>query len=450
METLKIIVNYVLDLGAAVFVPLIMLVIGMIVRMKFKDALSSAITLGVAFTGMMLVVGFMLDAISPAAKELAKLTGITLTAIDGGWTGMASISWAWPYAFLMFPLTVGINIIMLLLNLTKTLNVDMWNVWNKIFTAVMVSAISGSMIMGFIVAGIQVILELKAGDAWGDHINKLTGIPGITVPHFITLLAVILYPLNRLMDLVPFLNKKMDADALKEKIGVFAENHIMGGIIGLLLGFAAGYGVSGSLGLAIKAAAAMTLFPMVSKLFMQALSPISDAVSEFMRKKFSGREVFIGLDWPVLAGRNELWVTAIILIPISILFAITLPGNKVLPFAGIINISFFVAAFLITGGNLLRMIIMGIITTPIFLYAATFFAPFITDLANSTGVVKVKEGTQLTWSTFEGPDFRYIFGLAAEGNIVFIALAIVWLGAFYWMYKGMIKKAKSYADSEAL
>ena len=375
MEILKMVVNYVLDLGAAVFVPLIMLFIGIVVRMKFKDALSSAITLGVAFTGMMLVVEFMLDAISPAAKELAKLTGITLTAIDGGWTGMASISWAWPYAFLMFPLTVGINIIMLVLNLTKTLNVDMWNVWNKIFTAVMVSAISGSMIMGFVVAGIQVVLELKVGDAWGDHINRLTGIPGITVPHFITLLAVILYPLNRLMDFVPFLNKRMDADALKEKIGVFAENHIMGGIIGLLLGFAAGYGVSGSLGLAIKAAAAMTLFPMVSKLFMQALSPISDAVSEFMRKKFSGREVFIGLDWPVLAGRNELWVTAIILIPISILFAITLPGNKVLPFAGIINISFFVAAFLITGGNLLRMIIMGIITTPIFLYAATFFAP---------------------------------------------------------------------------
>ena len=60
----------------------------------------------------------------------------------------------------------------------------------------------------------------------------------------------------------------------------------------------------------------------------------------------------------------------------------------------------------------------------------------------------MKEGTQLTWSTFEGPDFRYIFGLAANGNIIFILLAIIWLAAFYWMYKGMVKKAKLYTDQE--
>lgn len=63
----------------------------------------------------------------------------------------------------------------------------------------------------------------------------------------------------------------MDANALKDKIGIFAENHVMGFIIGGLLGIAAGYDVAKTLMLAMQAAAALTLFPMVAKLFMQAL-----------------------------------------------------------------------------------------------------------------------------------------------------------------------------------
>ncbi len=49
MDFLQNIVEYILDMGAPVFVPLIMLVIGLIARMKFKDALSAAIIFGVAF-----------------------------------------------------------------------------------------------------------------------------------------------------------------------------------------------------------------------------------------------------------------------------------------------------------------------------------------------------------------------------------------------------------------
>lgn len=440
MDMLQTIVDYILGLGAAVFVPMIMLVIGIITRMKFSEAFGAALVLGIAFTGMSLVIDFMMNSVGPAAQSMAKNTGLSLTAIDGGWPGMASISWAWPYAFLMFPLTIGINIVMLLLNWTKTLNVDMWNVWNKIFTAVMISYISGNIILGFVAAAIQVVLELKAGDIWGTRIEKITGIPGVTVPHLITLIAVILNPFNKLMDRIPWLNKQLDADYLKEKIGIFGENHVMGAIIGFLLGLAAGYGISGSLILAVKAAAVMMLFPMVSKLFSQALSPISDGVSEFMRKKFKGREVLIGLDWPILAGRSELWVAVIITIPVLIIFAIILPGNGVLPFAGIINLSFVVGALLITSANLIRMIIMGVITAPIFLYAATYFAPYITKLAKSTGTVTVESGTMLTWSTFEAPDFRFIFAEVASGNVMFIFIAMVWLAMFFWLYKDMKKQ----------
>ena len=363
---------------------------------------------------------------------------------------MAAISWAWPFAFLMFPLQLGINIAMLVLNWTKTLNVDMWNVWAKIFTAVMVSYISGSIIAGFVVAAIQIVVELKFGDAIGKRVEEITGIPGVTVPHFMALIAVIMYPLNKILDYIPIFNKEIDADYLKDKIGILGENHVMGAIIGLILGLVSGYGVQRSLVLAVQAGTALLLFPMISKLFAQALSPISDAISETMRKRFNGKEIFIGLDWPIIAGRSELWVAVTLTIPVFLIAAIFLPNNGVLPFAGIINLSFVIGAILLTKANLLRSIVLGMITTPIFLYAATYFAPYITQLATSTGAVAIESGKMLTWSSMGIPDFIFVFSKAAQLNWWAILLAIVWLGLFVLLYKDIMKKDGQQAEKPSV
>jgi PTS system galactitol-specific IIC component len=408
--------------------------------MKFKKAFMSAITLGIAFTGMSMVIGFMSNAVSPASEALAKNTGLNLPALDLGWTGAASITWSWSYAFVFFAVVLGVNFVMLILNWTKTLNVDMWNVWGKALTAYLVYFISGSLLAGFITAIVQVILELKMGDMFQRHIEDLTGIPLVTVTHLMNISAVLLLPINVIMDKIPFFNRRADTKALKKKIGIFSENSVMGFLIGLGLGLAAAYGVSGSLNLAIQIATAMALFPMISKMFMQSLSPLADAMSEMMKKRFKDREVYIGLDWPVLAGRSEIWVTAILLVPVFIGYAIILPGNAVLPLAGIINYSIAVGGLLLTGGNLVRMLIMGVISMPIYLYAATYLTPILTGLADRTGAVEgIQKGQQITWSSIEGPEFRILFAEAFKGNILGIVGSVVFIAMFVWLYKYMNK-----------
>ena len=100
---MKEIINYILnDLGAHVFLPMIMIIVSLIVRMKFKDAFSSALTLGVAFLGMGMVLGFMFNSIGPASESFVKNTGLQLNAIDTGWSPLASVAWGWPYAFFLF------------------------------------------------------------------------------------------------------------------------------------------------------------------------------------------------------------------------------------------------------------------------------------------------------------------------------------------------------------
>ena len=86
MSILSDVINWILGLGAAIFVPIVIIIAGLIVGMKLKDAISAGVTLGVAFTGMSMLIGFMSGAIGPAAEAMLKSTGINLPIVDGGWT----------------------------------------------------------------------------------------------------------------------------------------------------------------------------------------------------------------------------------------------------------------------------------------------------------------------------------------------------------------------------
>ena len=448
---MKEIMNYILDLGPGVFLPLIMIIIGLIVRMKFSTAFSSGLTLGAAFLGMSVVLDFMFSAIGPASEAFVENTGIQLNVLDLGWPPNAAIAWAWPYAFLMFPVQIVINLIMLAFNWTDCLNVDLWNVWGKIFTAVIVTGITDSLIMGFIVASIEVILELKNADLTQKQIQRMTGIPGIALPHSMALTAVVLAPLNRLLDFIPGLKDlEIDADSLKEKLGLFGENHVMGFIIGIFIALFAKYDFKSTVTLGVQAATALTLFPMVATLFMKALAPISDAASEFMKERFPGREVYIGLDWPFLAGNPEVWVTCILLVPVILFMAVILPGNGVLPFGGILNICFAGTALIVCNKNLVRMLILGVITTPLYLYTSTAFAPHITKLARKVGSIDIPANQMITWNGMEAPEFRYVFSRAANivnGDYFGLVLLAGYVALYIWYYKHM-KSREEEAEKE--
>ena len=117
--------------------------------------------------------------------------------------------------------------------------------------------------MGFIAAAIQIIAELKIGDAIQPTIENVTGIPGVTVPHALMLTCTIVLPFELILQRIPAIeNNKVDAKWLRSKIGIFGENSVMGFIIGLLLGAVAYRELQAALTLAIQAATALTLFPM--------------------------------------------------------------------------------------------------------------------------------------------------------------------------------------------
>ena len=453
-EATAVIQAFLSSVGAAVFVPVIMIIMGMIVGMKFKDAFSAGLLLGVAFTGMSMLIGFMSGIMQPVGEAMLNNVGIDLPILDGGWTTMSAISWSWPFAVLMFPLMIVINIIMILANKTEVFNADLWNVWGKIFTAIGVVGITGNVLIAFVVAAVQIVVELVIADSYKEEISELSGIPGVTCTHKMIFLSAIMYPVDKLLRKIPALNTDMDAEALKEKVGIFAENHVLGFILGCFFGVLGGYDVPTILSTGVQCAMCLVLFPVISKYFMESLSPISEAVSEFMNKKFEGRTLVVGLDWPFLGGCNEIWIAVIWAIPVTVLCSFILPGNQILPFAGIVNIAIAVPAFLVTRGNLPRMLILTTLCVPIFLYVGTAFAPYVTELANSTGAVALEAGQMISNSSIDGPVWTYAAATFLDflnGNYMGLVVLIVWIAGFTYTQIDMKKEraARVAAASEA-
>ena len=80
---------------------------------------------------------------------------------------------------------------------------------------------------------------------------------------------------------------------------------------------------------------------------------------------------------------------SLIFIPLTILIAVCVPGNQVLPFGDLATIGFFVAmAVAVHRGNLFRTLISGVIIMSITLWIATQTIGLHTQLAANAGALK--------------------------------------------------------------
>ena len=383
------ILNFILGLGSTVMLPIIIFVFGLIMRAGFSKSFKSGVTIGIGFTGINLVITLLTDQLGPVAQAMTERLGLDLQVIDIGWPAMSSISWAWAAAGLMIPIGLVINFVMLTLKLTKTMNVDIWNYWQFAFVGYAVTTVRGSLPMGIIAASALSILALILADYTQPFVEKFLGMPGISFPHLTALgFLPLVVPLNWLIDKIPGLNKlNANPETIRKRFGIFGEPMSMGLIIGLALGILGGQKIDAVLKLAITMAAVMYLMPKMVAILMEGLIPISEAAREFMAKHFGDRKIFIGLDAAVSLGEPSVIAVGLLLVPITILLAIVLPGNKLLPFADLAVIPFIVC--LITAmskGNVIRALIVGTVVMACVLLMATNLAPIETQMALTAGI----------------------------------------------------------------
>lgn len=404
------IINAILDLGSIVMLPILIFVLSLVFGEKPGRALRSGITIGIGFIGINLVIGLLSNSLGPAAEALVNNSGLQLDVIDVGWPAAAAIAFASRVGALVIPIGLAVNIIMLVTRTTKTVNVDLWNYWHFAFTGALVSAATGSLPLGMIAAAINTAIVLKLGDWTAPLVQEFYGLPGISLPHGFSLAYVpIAIPLNKFFDKIPGLNKiEVNPDNVSEKFGVLGEPTIVGLILGIVLGIIAKYNIKDSLNLGMSMAGVMFLMPRMVRILMEGLIPVSEAAKKFMQKKFAGKEFYIGLDSAVAIGHPSAIATALILVPITILLALILPGNRVLPFGDLATIPFMVAMVApICRGNVFRSVIIGALVIAVGLLIATNVSPLHTQAAidaafqfpeGATSISSICDGANpLTW-----------------------------------------------------
>lgn len=402
--------KYILDLGPSVMLAIILFLMGICFKVKFSEALRSGLLVGAAFFGINMVIGAMVSVLSPVTQSFIKTTGIQLTVMDIGWPSAASITWAYSAAAFFIPLGLIVNAVLLVLKVTKTVDVDIWNYWIWGFSGAIIGTLTGNVVIGMVAFVITEIIVLLIADLTAPKLQEYYDIPKISIPHGNAApFAILAYGLEWIFDRIPGFNKlNANAETIRKKFGVFGEPIFIGFFIGAVFSAVSGYDFKGILTTAISLGGVMVILPRMTKLLMEALTPITTAVGDVLRKKFPGKDFYIGLDAAVLAGYPEVMAVGFVLIPISIIIAMILPGNKVLPFADLVGLTFIVTMTMpIYKGNVIRGIIGGTVIVTICLLIGTNMAPLFTQLATnakvsvpkgSTGVMSFLSGTSpITW-----------------------------------------------------
>lgn len=405
------VINYIINMGAAVMLPIIIAILSIIIGIKVGKAIRSGLMIGVGFVGMSLIVDMMNQYMGPAAQAMADRLGVSLSIVEVGWPGMSGVTWGSVVATIAIPLSIVINLIMFATKTTKTINIDIWNAWHMAFTGAIAYAVTGNVWIGILGTAVHAVFAFKFGDLWAPLAQDYFELEGLTVPHgTATYMAPIACLVDAIIDKIPGVKKiNFSVEGLQEKIGVLGEPVVIGFVLGSVIGFLAGYNPQEALPLGVKMAAVMVLMPKIIKCIMDGLLPIFERAKELMHKHFGeDADFYIGLDPAILLGDPEVVTAGILFIPITLLIAIIMPGNRILPFGDLATIGFFIAiAVAVHKGNLFRTLISGSCIMAMTIWITNQAILWTTKLGQSVGAVKA--GDSLAAMDQGGCPITYIF-----------------------------------------
>lgn len=355
-----------------------------------------------------------------------------------------------------------VNIIMLVFHQTNTLDVDIFDIWHLSIVGLFAIFSGANLLVATVLVIFIGVLKIINSDVMKPTFNDLLGTGNenpMTTTHMNYMMNPIIMVFDKIFDkLFPWLDKyDFDAAKLNAKIGFWGSKFAIGVYLGIFVGLLAGQTPTQVISLAFTAAVCLELFSLIGSWFIAAVEPLSQGITNFASSKLKGRTLNIGLDWPFLAGRAEIWAAANILAPIMLFEAIILPGNKLLPLAGIIAMGVTPALLVVTRGKLIRMIIIGTIELPLFLWSGSLMAPFITETAKKVGAFPkgISSSTLISHTTMEGPIEKflaYFAGKGTAGDVQYMLYAVIALAIytllFFWYVAQMKKRNQAYEEAK--
>lgn len=393
MKVLSDVVQSIINVGPSVMLPIIIFIVGLIFRVKPGKALTSGITVGIGMIGINLVINLLTTSVGPAAQAMVKRFGFHLTIIDAGWPAVSAGTWAQPISAIMIPIILVVNVGLILLNLTKTLDIDIWNYWHMIAAAATAYVVTKNWWFAILCGIIYEIAVLIIADKTAPKVAEFYGLDGISFPTGSAAAYGLLgIPIGWVVSKIPGIRKwDVDPQTIQKRFGVFGEPMVMGIVIGMLLAALGGYSVPNILKLGMSMGGVMFLMPRMVKILMEGLIPIQEGAQKLLQEKYGKRKIYLGMDAALSTGSPATLATGLLMVPITLFLAIILPGNRVLPFGDLATIPFFAALIVPSRkGNIVHSVLSATIVMVFALLMATDFGPTLTSMMH--GIVAFPKG----------------------------------------------------------
>lgn len=290
-----------IDLGAAPMMLIVLTIIALVFRVKFSKALEGGIKLAIALTAISSVISLLTTAFQDALNAFVKSTGIQLSVTDLGWAPLATITWGSPYTLFFLLILVIVNIVMILMNKTNTLDVDIFDVWHLAFVGLLAMFFGANLLITTILVIFIGVLKIINSDLMKPTFNDLLNAPAsnpMTTTHMNYMMNPIIMVFDKIFDKIfPWLDKyDFDAAALNKKIGFWGSKFAIGIYLGIFIGLLSHQGVKEIFTLSFTAAFCLELFSQIGSWFIAAVEPLSQGITDFANKRLQGRTMNVGLD----------------------------------------------------------------------------------------------------------------------------------------------------------
>ncbi|EQF24087.1 PTS system sugar-specific permease component family protein [Clostridioides difficile CD160] len=457
LEFMKSIID---TFGSAIIVPIIIFIIAKIFKVTTKKSFLSAVYAGVALQGFTLILNSFTPIITPVINRMVEGSGVNLPVFDVGWQATSLVAFSTSAGMIYLGLGILLQTILFLIKWTDVFQPsDLWNNYSYMVWGAMVIGVTGNFPLGI---GCMVLLNLYSlliselvAKRWSSYYRY----PNCTIiaMHNVeaSVFAVFADPIYNKLGL----NKiKLNPKELEKKLGFLGEPITLGLFLGMFIGILGNmtrittmeaWGEIMKVG--ISTSAVMAIFPKVASMFAQAFAPITEAARKIMQKA-GNREWYIAVNDAVGYGEPATLISGLILIPIMLVVAMILPGNKVLPVVDLLAIPYMVQGLVaIHNGNITKVLVSGIIWFGLGLYICTSTAPLFTDMATGIGVA-IPAGAMLitSFNILGKPLMGLVFFAFLSANPIYIGLAVV----SYFILWALFRKNKTsildYLEKQAL
>ncbi len=384
--------------------PIVVLILGLLVRQPWRKAVQGAVKVGMGALGMFALTYFAITYFAPAVVGAARNIGgpmSRMTLVDVGWTNAAMVL-VNPMIWINILVFVAINIGLIWIGATKTLYVDFPCMWRGVWTGMIVWAVLDNFWLGTLAMQIFLISDVLIADWNAKRLQTFHEFSSTASFPNSQNAAIIGAPLAWLLARIPGLKDwNIKGEWVQKNLGYFAEPMVLGMITGTVLGLLAGFNVLNALVVGVAAAMMFHVWPMALGVTFDGWAVFNEGMRNILVKWMKGkREVYIAVDTSVLLGHPTVGISTTLMYPIAFLLAVFVPGTGLFPVISVQIIQWWMAH--ITGwtrGNIIHNLIICSVVVVLYGWTATAMAEPYTFWAQLYGLIPqelLDAGVQVT------------------------------------------------------